>query len=162
MIKNKSNVKKNNSNTYDIEFKDKNYSYSLIKKLDESDEDINQLDNNHNTDHKNVYDLNINTNEIKLYRDFVRSKQLNNQIIEELNDLKNKYHSLEQKYNELNILSQETHNMNKLSISESSLIKLLLEANSLDAVSKAGNNILEDADKRMSFLKNDILEITRL
>lgn len=160
MIKNDSNINKNNSKTINIEFKDKNYSYSLIKKC-ESDENINGSEQINNGN-KNLYDLNLNTSEIKLYRDYVRSKQLNSQIIDELNDLKSKYHILEKKYNDLNKLRQESYDTNKLSISESSLIKLLFEANTIEGVSKVTNNILDDVDKRMNYLKNDILEITRL
>ena len=160
MIKNDSNINKNNSKTINIEFKDKNYSYSLIKKC-ESDENINGSEQINNGN-KNLYDLNLNTSEIKLYRDYVRSKQLNSQIIDELNDLKSKYHILEKKYNDLNKLRQESYDTNKLSVSESSLIKLLFEANTIEGVSKVTNNILDDVDKRMNYLKNDILEITRL
>ena len=160
MIKNDSNINKNNSKTINIEFKDKNYSYSLIKKC-ESDENINGSEQINNGN-KNLYDLNLNTSEIKLYRDYVRSKQLNSQIIDELNDLKSKYHILEKKYNDLNKLRQESYDTNKLSVSESSLIKLLFEANTIEGVSKVTNNILNDVDKRMNYLKNDILEITRL
>jgi hypothetical protein len=160
MIKNDSNINKNNSKTINIEFKDKNYSYSLIKKC-ESDENINGSEKINNGN-KNLYDLNLNTSEIKLYRDYVRSKQLNSQIIDELNDLKSKYNILENKYNDLNKLRQESYDTNKLSISESSLIKLLFEANTIEGVSKVTNNILDDVDKRMNYLKNDILEITRL
>jgi hypothetical protein len=152
---------KNNFKTFNYEFKDKNYSYNLIKKLSESDENINELDTNKNDNL--LDDLNLNRNDIKLYRDYVRSKQLNSQIIEELNDLKEKYHNLEHRYNELNKLSQRVYfDKNKLSASESSLIKLLFEAKSYDDVSKAGKNILDDVDQRVSFIKNDILEITRL